>query len=138
MRTGLTRAEADALPAIARVAQPNGTWTVYELGDALPPGLFGAPPDPNPVPLTVTRRQFYRALMVKGWFGASKPSIDTVVDQLLAALPEPPREVARVEWIESTVMTYTHPLLRQMWVQLGRTLPELEDVFRLADTFPAA
>jgi hypothetical protein len=136
MIAGLTLMQAQAVAgAIARIAQPDGTWTVYLPGDTLPPP---PPPGPPPVPSQLTRRQFYRALMVKGWFGASKPAIDAVVDQLLTQLPDPPREVARVEWVESTAVFRAHPLLVQMWLALGRTLAELDEVFVLGETFPPA
>lgn len=41
MRIAQTIADAQLIHAVARVAQPDGPWLVYEQGDALSVGLFG-------------------------------------------------------------------------------------------------
>jgi len=55
MQTVSTLDLAQAIPSVARVAQADGTWLVYELGDTLPDGIFGPPADTDPVPESVTR-----------------------------------------------------------------------------------
>lgn len=45
MKAAANLAAAQAInPAIARVAQADGTWIVYEPEDTLPPGIFGPAP----------------------------------------------------------------------------------------------
>jgi len=128
---------AQLIPAIARVAQPDGTWIVYEPGDTLPDGLFGPPADPNPVPQSVTKRQLYRGLRQVGWLGTTKDQIEGAVNGLLAQMPEPPRETARIEFFTSRDYLRSNPLLLAalMGPPLSKTVAEIDDFFRMCGSF---
>lgn len=75
------------------------TWTGTE--------LVAPPPPPPPVPETVTRRQL-RLWLVRHSVPLS------AVDAALAALPEPQRTEATIEWQDATQFERAHPLLRQL------------------------
>ena len=135
MKTAPNIAAAQAInPAIARCAQADGTWLVYEPGDELPPP---PPPGPPPVPHSVTKRQLYRGLMQVQWLGATMPEIDAAITAMIAAMPEPPREVARVEFFASRDYLSNNGLLLSalMSPPLSKTLAEVHDFFRLCASF---
>lgn len=138
MRTAATLIDAQQIHGIARVAQADGTWVVYEPGDTLPDGLFGGPPDPNPVPDSVTRRQLYRGLMQVGWLGATKPQIESAIDAMLSQMPEPPREIARTEFYTSRDFLRGNTLLigAMKSTPLSKTDAQIDDFFRLCASFP--
>lgn len=138
MRITPTLQAAQEIYGIARVAQADGTWIVYEPGDTLPDGLFGGPPDPNPVPESVTRRQLYRGLMQVGWLGATKPQIEASIDAMLASMPEPPREIARTEFYTSRDFLRNNALLigAMKSQPLSKTDAEIDEFFRLCAAFP--
>lgn len=139
MHANLTFAQAQSYEAIARVAQENGTWVVYEAGDELPSGLFGQPVDPNPVPYSITKRQLYRGLMQVGWLGATMPAIDAAIVAMISAMPESVREVARVEFFTSRDYLRANPLLVAALSSppLSKTSAQIDDFFRLCESFPA-
>lgn len=121
--------------AVRYALQANGSVLVYLPGDTLPP----APPaGPAPVPQQVTRRQFYRALRQLAWFGTTEAQIEAAVAQFIAALPEPPREDARIDWSQSTAFLRSNPMLIAMLPALGKTSADLDALFVLADSFPSA
>jgi hypothetical protein len=134
MRENLTLAAASQIRAIARVAQPDGTWTVYEPGDTLPPP---PPPGPPPVPDSITKRQLYLALMELGWFGSTMDQINAQINALLDQLPNPPRERARAEFFTSRDYLRGHQLLNAMVTSppLSKTQADLDVLFTLGATF---
>ncbi len=126
----------EPLPHDAMRAQllANGTVLVYMPGDALPPDPA---PGPDPVPSSVTRRQLYRGLMQEGWLGTNMAQIDAAINGLLQAMPEPPREVARVEFFTSRDFLRANPLLVSALTSppLSKTTAEVDDFFRLCASF---
>jgi len=120
--------------AIRTALQADGTVLVYLPGDTLPPP---PPPGPAPVPASVTKRQLYRGLMQEGWLGATMPQIDAAITQMVNAMPEPPREVARVEFFTSRDYLRNNPLLigALMSPPLSKTVSEVDDFFRLCGSF---
>ncbi len=94
--------------AIRTALQANGTVLVYLPGDTLPPP---PPPGPPPVAQSITKRQLYRGLREKAWFGTTKQQIEAAVDALLAQMPEPPRELARIEFYTSRDYLRTNAML---------------------------
>lgn len=138
MQTAPTLIDAQQIPGIARVAQADGTWIVYEHGDTLPEGIFGGPPDKNPVPESVTRRQLYRGLMQVGWLGATKPQIEASIDAMLSGMTEPPREIARTEFYTSRDFLRNNALLvgAMKSPPLAKTDAEIDEFFRLCASFP--
>lgn len=127
---------AKDIPANAPYAQrqADGSYLVWEAGDALPPA---PPPEPNPVPTSVTKRQLYRGLMQVGWLGTTMPQINAAVDSMLAQMANPPREVARAEFYTSRDYLRSNPLLLSalMLPPLSKTAAEIDDFFRLCATF---
>ncbi len=94
-------------------------------------------PGPAPVPQSVTKRQLYRGLMQAGWLGTTMPQIDAAITGLIAQMPEPPREVARVEFFTSRDYLRSNPLLlgALMAPPLSKTVAEVDDFFRLCGSF---
>jgi hypothetical protein len=95
------------------------------------------PPGPAPVPQSVTKRQLYRGLMQVGWLGTTMPQIDAAISALIATMPEPPREVARVEFFTSRDYLRNNALLlgALMSPPLSKTVAEIDDFFRLCGSF---
>jgi hypothetical protein len=120
--------------ALLAQKQQDGTFVVYMPGDTLPPA---PPPGPPPVPASVTKRQLYRGLMQEGWLGSTMPQIDAAITQMVNAMTEPPREVARVEFFTSRDYLRNNPLLigALMSPPLSKTVAEVDDFFRLCGSF---
>jgi hypothetical protein len=120
--------------ALLAQRQPDGTVLVYMPGDTLPPD---PEPGPEPVPASVTRRQLYRGLMQVGWLGTTMPQIDAAITAMIGAMPEPPREVARVEFFTSRDFLRNNPLLVSalMSPPLNKTSAQVDDFFRLCASF---
>jgi hypothetical protein len=120
--------------ALRAALQADGTVLVYMPGDALPPA---PPPGPPPVPASVTKRQLYRGLMQEGWLGSTMPQIDAAITQMVNAMTEPPREVARVEFFTSRDYLSTNPMLLSalMSPPLSKTAEQVADFFRLCGSF---
>lgn len=95
------------------------------------------PPGPGPVPQSVTKRQLYRGLMQVGWLGTTMQQINASVDAILAAMPEPPRELARTEFYTSGAFLRNNPLLvgAMMSPPLSKSVAEVDDFFRLCGSF---
>lgn len=95
------------------------------------------PPGPEPVPQSVTKRQLYRGLMHVGWLGTTMPQIDAAINGMIGAMPEPPREIARVEFFTSRDYLRHNPLLSSalMAPPLSKTVEEVDDFFRLCGSF---
>jgi hypothetical protein len=94
-------------------------------------------PEPQSVPQSVTRRQLYRGLMQVGWLGTTMPQIDAAITAMIGAMPEPPREVARVEFFTSRDFLRNNPLLVSalMSPPLSKTSAEVDEFFRLCASF---
>jgi hypothetical protein len=91
----------------------------------------------NGVPASVTRRQLYRGLMQMGWLGTTMPQIDAAITAMIGAMPEPPREVARVEFFTSRDFLRNNPLLVSalMSPPLSKTSAQVDEFFRLCASF---
>lgn len=105
----------------------RANWTGYAWADV----AYSAPPEipapVDPVPPKVTRRQARQALFLSGIPLAS-------VDALIDALPEPSRTVSRIFWEDSNDFERTNSTLNAMASALNLTQPQLDDLFRLAQT----
>lgn len=115
-------------PVMVRV---NGQWreaTEAEIAAANAASL---------VPRSVTKRQLYRGLMQVQWLGTTQPQIDAAISGLIATMPEPPREVARVEFFTSRDYLRNNALLlgALMAPPLSKTVAEIDDFFRLCGSF---
>ena len=119
MKTAPTLVAAQQIPGIARVAQADGTWIVYEHGDTLPEGIFGPPADV--VPAEVTMRQARQALYLAGKLAD--------VEDAIAAMPEPPRELARIAWDHSQVIERHAQFTERLAAVLGLSDAEVDALF---------
>lgn len=120
--------------AVRGALQADGSVIWYMPGDTLPPD---PEPGPEPVPASVTRRQLYRGLMQVGWLGTTMPQIDAAITAMINAMPEPPREVARVEFFTSRDFLRNNPLLVSalMSAPLSKTSAQVDEFFRLCASF---
>lgn len=120
-------------PFEAARGNPDGTVTLYYAGET-PPEVPAGPPS---VPVSVTKRQLYRGLQQVGWLGTTKDQIEGAVNGLLAQMPEPPRETARIEFFTSRDYLRSNPLLLAalMGPPLSKTVAEIDDFFRLCGSF---
>jgi hypothetical protein len=125
------------LGAIRAQLQADGTVVVYMPGDTLPPDPPDPGPQPEPVPQSVTKRQLYRGLMQMGWLGTTMSQIDAAINAMIGAMPEPPREVARVEFFTSRDFLRNNPMLLSalMGPPLSKTAEQVDDFFRLCGSF---
>jgi hypothetical protein len=131
---GLVPEQRDTLGA----GQGYGPAELLADGSAvLLPAVDLPPPGPAPVPASVTKRQLYRGLMQEGWLGSTMPQIDAAITQMVNAMTEPPREVARVEFFTSRDYLRNNPLLigALMSPPLSKTVAEVDDFFRLCGSF---
>lgn len=82
------------------------------------------PPEPEPVPQVVTRRQGRLALLEVG-------KLDQV-EAAIAAIADPvERRAAEIEY-EADTWERSNAFLQSMWAQLGGTESELDELFILA------
>lgn len=123
---------ADRPFEVAR-ANSDGTVTLYYAGETPPPMPESGPS----IPQSLTKRQLYRALMQVNWLGTTMTQIDATINAMLDAMPNPPREVARVEFFTSRDYLRNHPLLNAMVTspQLSKTQADLDALFTLGATF---
>ena len=131
-QTGEVR-EIDAALIAAWVAAGNpkaSVWQAYT-----PPPT--PPAEPDPVPVSITRRQLYRGLMQAGWLGTTMDQINAAITGMINAMPEPPREVARVEFFTSRDFLRNNPLLVSalMSPPLSKTSAQVDDFFKLCASF---
>lgn len=108
--------QAELIGGIARSANPDGSWVVYEAGDVLPPSLFGAPSSSS-VPTEVSMRQARLALNAAGQLSA--------VESAINALPEPQKTAARIEWDYATTVARDWPLVQMLAPVIGLDLDAL-------------
>lgn len=93
----------------------------------VPPMPAPAEPAPAPIPHACTRRQGQRALLEAGKLDDVEAAISAIPDAF-------EKRVAQVEY-EAGTWERSNPFLIGMWSQLGGTEAELDDLFRLAQTF---
>lgn len=103
-----------------------------ELSDSLSPeavtaalSIYAEPPPAPPTPPNVTPRQIRQAIILSG------VSLATV-DSAIAALPEPHRSLAEVEWEYSTAFIRSNPLVNQVGMILGWDSAKLDALWNLA------
>lgn len=115
----------DAHGVMGQLIQANtdGTWTVYEAGDDLPPGVFGQASVSNATD-EVTMRQARLALHALGKL--------ELVDAAIDALPEPPRVAARITWDHSQTVQRSNPMLALLAPALGLSDADLDAIFEAA------
>lgn len=80
-------------------------------------------PVPDIVPLWA-----FRASLVLG--GVTESQVDT----LIAALPEPSKTVATIQWNYGNFIERGHALIGQLGAQLGLNSGQIDDVFRTASS----
>jgi hypothetical protein len=100
------------------------------------PAVDVDPPAPV-VPASVTKRQLYRGLREVGWLGTTMAQIDGAINAMLAQMPEPPRELARMEFFTSRDYLRNNPLLVNalMSPPLSKTVEEVDAFFILCGSF---
>lgn len=98
-------------PVFGLVARADGSWVE----------------PPQPVPVSCTRRQGLRALLV---FGFKRADIEA---QIAAIEDETEREEAQIDY-EANEWERTNPRLQQMWAALGGAPEQFDDLFHLAVT----
>lgn len=81
-------------------------------------------PKPEAIP-DVTPRQMRQALVLSGVSMAG-------IDAAIAALPEPTKSMAQIEWEYSTMFLRTNPLVNMLGAQLGWSSAQLDGLWRLA------
>lgn len=79
--------------------------------------------DVKPVPTVVTPRQIRRALIVAG--------LRDAVEQILSKADQSSRD----DWEYATEVRRDWPLVVQMGAALGKTSEEIDEIFRIAETF---
>lgn len=123
------------LGAILVQTQADGSLVAYMPGDELPEIPQGQAVDP--VPQSVTKRQLYRGLMQVGWLGTTMPQIDAAITAMINQMPEPPREIARVEFFTSRDFLRGDPLLNSALASppLNKTAADIDDFFRICGSF---
>lgn len=89
-------------------------------------------PDPGPVPKECTGRQGQKALLRTPYSGGG--NMLDAVEALIAAIPDDfARQDAELDF-NAAIWERSNPTLQAMWVQLGGTEAQLDDLFRLAAT----
>lgn len=85
------------------------------------------PPSPPPAPFEVTMRQARRALHAAGLY--------TSVDAAIAALPEPQRTAAAIDWEFSNTVQRSNPTFSSLATALGLSSAQLDALFVAADGY---
>lgn len=80
---------------------------------------------PDAAPDPITARQLRLALLSRGISLAA-------VEAAIAALPEPQRSAAQVEWEYSSTYHRTHPLITPLGAALGLSLEDLDAIWASA------
>lgn len=107
-------------PDIAAHCRPCGTevetgWSWSEAGGFNPPE---PEPEAPPVLLPITRRQLRLTLLAHGLLDQVEPAI--------AALNEPDRSVATIEWQDASEYRRDHPLISQIGMALALSEPTID------------
>lgn len=111
-----TSAELPTIPE-GKFARLNGdAWEVVDSYPVFSPA----------VPQTVTQRQARLALLSAGKLAA--------VEEAIAAMPEPDRSVAQVEWTYAATVNRNSPLVAKLIAAINLSESETDDLFILADT----
>lgn len=84
------------------------------------------PPEPEPIPQKVTRRQGRLALLETGYLDQVETMISAIADPV-------ERRAAEIEY-EADTWERSNAFLQQMWSDLGGTSEALDDLFVLAST----
>lgn len=130
IETGTVKNIVEATPEYAQSkgwipAEANGT--VAQIGGEWDGTQFHpAPPEPEPVPQSCTRRQGRLALL-----GVGKLDL---VESAIAAIEDPTERMAAQIEYEADTWERGNTFLQAMWAQLGGTEQELDDLFREAVT----
>ena len=111
----------------ADTAPAGATWVLC--GNAGPGWVLGddgatfalPPPTPPGVPASVTMRQARRALLNMGKLAA--------VDAAIAAMPEPQRSAARIDWEYSTAVERHSALVAGLAPALGLNSAQIDALF---------
>lgn len=114
----------------AKQAYPNAmcvdTTLGGKIGDSWDGEVFTpAPPAPEPVPASCTRRQGLLALLS---YGIKRSEIETQIETIE---DEMEREAAWIEYL-ADIWELGNPRLQAMWAALGGTPEQLDDLFRMA------
>lgn len=101
------------------------TLTEAEIAE-IPPGTEIAPyVEPAvPVPQSITMRQTRLALLAAGKLAD--------VETAIAAMPEPQRTAAQIEWEYAATVERASPLIAQLGAALGLDEAALDEMFRVA------
>jgi hypothetical protein len=116
------------------VVQPDGT--VVELSEE---AIGGLPELPNPVPASISDRQFAQQLAVLGTISeaealawSARGDLPAAVETAIAALPEEERFGARMLLSSATFYERGHPLVPVLGGLLGYQDEAIDDIWRAA------
>jgi hypothetical protein len=109
---------------IGELSLPD-TATEQDWANALAPYAIKQPITPT----SVTPRQIRQALVLNG---VSLSSIDSA----LAALPDPIKTLAQIEWEYSTIVYRNNPLVDQVGQLLSWTTNQIDALFIFAESLP--
>lgn len=100
------------------------------------PAVDLPPPEPV-VPHSVTKRQLYRGLREVEWLGTTMAAIDASINAMLEQMPEPQRELARMEFFTSRDYLRNNALLvgALMSPPLSKTVEQIDEFFILCGSF---
>jgi predicted component of type VI protein secretion system len=106
----------------------DGLCRMSGMRSAFPDDITIEPADPvvAPIPSEVTMRQARLALLQSGKLSQ--------VEAALAALPEPQKSAAQIEWEYSNTVKRDHSFTQSMAQALGMTEAEMDTLFTLAAT----
>lgn len=116
MKTFATLQEAQTVRDAVLIHFNGTTWDVYGAGDTLPPT-----PPASLVPGEVTMRQARLALNAISKLSA--------VDAAIAAMADPQKTEAQIEWGYSSTVQRASPLVAQLGAALGLDGAELDQLF---------
>ena len=83
--------------------------------------------DPTEVPESITPRQAKQALFLNG---ITAPMVVAAINQL----PSPNKELALIEWEDSTAFLRANPLVNQIGAVFGKTSEEIDEIWILGAT----
>ena len=93
------------------------------------------PPPPLPVPKSVGSGQI-RAAMILSGFAANDDALSATMESILDAIPNTTqRAVAITLWRNASDFRRNHSFIDIVKAALGKTDEDIDDLFRLADTF---
>lgn len=144
--------EGEVIPAVTRQStQHSELMASYPAGTVevpLKPGerfvwsgvaWIELPPEPEPVPAEVNRRQILTALGMRGWISEAEAEAaltngarPAAVDAIISQMPEDQRFAARMKWAGFQHAYPGDPMVGALAAIEGKSEEDIADLFRLA------